>query len=58
MVKKAMTPEISRKVLARFPLGRLATVEDVANTAIYLASDLSTFVTGETIAVDGGFLKT
>ena len=58
MVKKAMTPEISRKVLARFPLGRLATVEDVANTAIYLASDMSTFVTGEMIAVDGGFLKT
>jgi 3-oxoacyl-[acyl-carrier protein] reductase len=34
-------------------MGRLGTPEDVANTALYLASDLSTYVTGQVIGVDG-----
>jgi enoyl-[acyl-carrier protein] reductase I len=37
------------------PLRRNMTLEDVAGTAVYLASDLSSGVTGETIYVDGGF---
>ncbi|OGA48076.1 MAG: hypothetical protein A3G24_08000 [Betaproteobacteria bacterium RIFCSPLOWO2_12_FULL_62_13] len=57
MVKKFLTPDVRQRLLTRFPLGRLATVDDVANLAIFLASNLSSFVTGETIAVDGGFLK-
>ncbi|BAL81498.1 SDR family NAD(P)-dependent oxidoreductase [Caldisericum exile] len=36
------------------PLGRLETPEDVANVAIFLASDLSNFITGEAINVNGG----
>ncbi|HCN89412.1 MAG TPA: hypothetical protein DIT28_09555 [Oxalobacteraceae bacterium] len=58
MVKSSLTPEIRQKILARFPLARLATKEDVANLAVFLASDLSSFITGQTIAVDGGFLNT
>ena len=58
MIKDALTPQIRASVLTRFPLGRLATADDVAHLAVYLASDLASFVTGETIAVDGGFLKT
>jgi len=58
MVKDVLTPEVRASVLARFPLGRLASADDVAHLAVYLASDLSSFITGETIAVDGGFLKT
>ena len=37
-------------------MGKIGNVDDLAGTAIYLASDASTFVTGQIIAVDGGFL--
>jgi len=38
------------------PMGRIAEVEDVVGSVLFLASDLSGFVTGETITVDGGSL--
>ncbi|HEX6923321.1 MAG TPA: SDR family oxidoreductase [Bacillales bacterium] len=40
------------------PLGRLATPEDVADVAVFLSSDLSRFVTGEVLRVDGGLTHT
>jgi 3-oxoacyl-[acyl-carrier protein] reductase len=58
MVREHLSPELREKVLARFPLGRFARVEEVAQVALFLASDAASFVTGETIAVDGGFLRT
>jgi 3-oxoacyl-[acyl-carrier protein] reductase len=39
-------------------LGRLAERQDVAKAALFLASEEAAFITGETIAVDGGFLRT
>jgi len=36
------------------PLGRLSTPKDVANAALYLASDESEFITGVALEVDGG----
>lgn len=42
-------------VLARIPLGRLADPGDVANAAVYLASPAAKMVTGQTLAVDGGW---
>jgi NAD(P)-dependent dehydrogenase (short-subunit alcohol dehydrogenase family) len=53
-----LTPQLREKVLARFPLGRFAQVDDVARLAVFLASDAASFITGETVAVDGGFLRT
>jgi len=45
---------VFQDVIARTPLGRLARPRDVADTIAYLLSDLSSFVTGESIAVTGG----
>jgi len=56
MVREFLTPAVKERVLTRFPMARLATVDDVARMALFLASDAAAFVTGQTIAVDGGFL--
>ena len=58
MTHDLLTPERRAKVLARIPLGRFAERSDVARMAVFLASDEAAFITGETIAVDGGFLRT
>lgn len=48
------TLEGRKRTVERTPLGREGTPEDVAGAVIYLASSLSSFVTGETIEVNGG----
>ena len=58
MVRELLTPALREKLAARFPLGRFAEPDDVARLALFLASDAASFITGETIAVDGGFLRT
>lgn len=47
--------EIRDKILSRYPLGRLGKPEDVANAAVFLASDAANFITGQTLSVSGGF---
>ena len=48
--------ERGRELLLRTPMGRFGNVEELAGAAVFLASDASSYVTGEIIAVDGGFL--
>lgn len=48
--------ESRRRVMGRTPLGRLGEVEEVASVAVFLASDDSSYITGQTIYPDGGRL--
>ena len=48
------TEDMKRKRAQEIPLKRLGTPEDIANTCLFLASDLSSYITGETINVNGG----
>ena len=48
------SPGMREKFIATVPLGRLAQVQDMANTALFLASDDAQFLTGNIVEVDGG----
>ena len=50
----ALPQAVKDEYLKMIPLKRGGTVEDIANTALYLASDLSAYVSGQVIAVNGG----
>lgn len=52
------SPELTRHFTARAPLGRHGQPEEIAPLVVYLASDESSFVTGQTIAIDGGWTAT
>jgi NAD(P)-dependent dehydrogenase (short-subunit alcohol dehydrogenase family) len=45
-----------KELLMRTPMGRFGKTEELIGAAVYLASDASAFVTGQTLVVDGGFL--
>lgn len=46
--------EYRKQVLAKIPLGRLGTCQDVADAVLFLACDMSDFITGESININGG----
>ena len=57
MLEKFMgadTPQIRETFRASIPLGRLSTPLDIANAALWLASDEAAFITGVALEVDGG----
>lgn len=47
--------EIQKQTLTMIPLARMGTPEDIANAVVFLASDKSNYITGQTIVVDGGW---
>ena len=51
-----LDPAVVDQWRAGIPLKRGGTAEDIANACVYLASDLSAYVTGQTLNVDGGML--
>ena len=52
---RASNPELAKTFIAHTPLGRAGTPEDIVGPAIFLASDLSAYVTGSIVMVDGGY---
>ena len=51
-----LTPELKVEIAKGIPLGRLGVADDVANACLFLASDLSAYITGAVIDVNGGML--
>jgi 3-oxoacyl-[acyl-carrier protein] reductase len=52
--RKTSDPNLYNAILRSIPWGRLGTPEEVANAALFLCSDAATWVTGQTLTVDGG----
>lgn len=57
MTRKNLGPEGIAKILTAVPAGRLATVDEVAKFIVWLGSDQNTYISGQNIAIDGGFTR-
>ena len=57
LMEQGSTPEFRDKLIKRLvPLGRFCNLDDIAEAAVFLASDKSDMITGQLLAVDGGLL--
>ena len=52
----AQDPAFAAKYTARIPMGRMARPSDLGGPLVFLASEMSSFITGVTIPIDGGYL--
>ena len=55
-MQKEWDEETKKGIAAWVPLGRIGQPEDIANCALFLASDESSYITGQEIVVDGGVM--
>jgi 3-oxoacyl-[acyl-carrier protein] reductase len=54
-MNKNISPEDMEALLSEIPLGRMASPREVAETALFLAGERASYITGEVINVSGGF---
>ena len=54
MLKNHTKESIINDIVNRLPLKRVGNADDVAKSALFLASDLSSYITGQVLRVDGG----
>lgn len=53
---EVLTDEQKEAILGKVPMARLGNVQDIANGAVFLGSDLSDYVTGQVLTIDGGMV--
>lgn len=53
---EVLPPQVKEGILTKIPLSRIGQPRDVAHAALFLASDLSNYITGQVLAVDGGMV--
>jgi len=51
---RSVPPDVLQKIIARIPVGRLGTPDDIARGVVFLTADESTFITGSTLSINGG----
>ncbi|MGA8551806.1 MAG: glucose 1-dehydrogenase, partial [Stellaceae bacterium] len=56
--KRTADPQVRARMLRQVPMGRAGRPEEVANAALFLASDEASYITGAELYVDGGYLAT
>jgi len=57
LTRRILGQEEMERVGRQIPIGRLATPADVSSAVLFLASDLNTYITGQDLIVDGGFVN-
>lgn len=57
MTAKSLSSDEQRALAAQVPMGRFGRPEEIAQVVLFLASDLNTYLTGQNIVVDGGFVS-
>ena len=57
LTQRILGPEEMKRLTKEVPLGRFANVKEISNTVLFLASDINTYITGQNIIVDGGFVN-
>ena len=55
MVESVLSKEQKKDILINIPMNRFATITEIANFGVFLCSDMNTYMTGQTVVVDGGF---
>jgi 3-oxoacyl-[acyl-carrier protein] reductase len=55
LTKSTLSENEINSLSGQIPLKRFAQVEEIAKTAVFLCSDMNTYITGQTIVIDGGF---
>lgn len=55
LTRKIVTEEVKKDFIARIPIGRFGTPDEVARLVLFLSSDLNTYITGQNMLIDGGF---